>query len=153
MTGIFIRRWAGVLTAFAAMLAQAVEDHPAARLVIKCHPETLLGLRKGHFAAPLPPNTSLCADPVSPWALLEGAIAVYTVSSQMGFEAVLAGHRPKVFGQPFYAGWGLTDDQSPIPRRKIGICHMRGISLSTCARQFIDIILQSEKDKSSRSSR
>ncbi len=104
--------------AFAAMLAQAVEDHPAARLVIKCHPETLLGLRKGHFAAPLPPNTSLCADPVSPWALLEGAIAVYTVSSQMGFEAVLAGHRPKVFGQPFYAGWGLTDDQSPIPRRR-----------------------------------
>ncbi|MBL4929958.1 capsular polysaccharide biosynthesis protein [Fuscibacter oryzae] len=104
--------------AFPAMLAQAVEDHPNARIVIKAHPETVLGLRRSHFAAPLPPNVSLCADPVSPWRLLEGAIAVYTVSSQMGFEAILAGHRPKVFGQPFYAGWGLTDDQFPIPRRK-----------------------------------
>lgn len=104
--------------AFPAMLAQAVEDHPTARIVIKSHPETTLGLRRGHFALPLPPNVTLCADPVSPWALLDGAIAVYTISSQMGFEAILAGHRPKVFGQPFYAGWGLTDDQSPIPRRK-----------------------------------
>jgi capsular polysaccharide export protein len=103
--------------AFPAMLAQAVEDHPNARILIKAHPETVLGLRRGHFAAPLPPNVSLSADPVSPWRLLEGAIAVYTVSSQMGFEAILAGHRPKVFGQPFYAGWGLTDDQLPIPRR------------------------------------
>ena len=47
---------------------------------------------------------------MSPWKLLEGAIAVYTVSSQLGFEAILAGHRPRVFGQPFYAGWGLTRD-------------------------------------------
>jgi capsular polysaccharide export protein len=39
------------------------------------------------------------------------------VSSQLGFEAVLAGHRPRVFGQPFYAGWGLTADERPIPRR------------------------------------
>jgi capsular polysaccharide export protein len=105
-------------SAFPAMLAQAVEDHPNARIVIKTHPEAMLGLRKGHFAAPLPPRVSLCADPVSPWRMLEGAIAVYTVSSQMGFEAILAGHRPKVFGQPFYAGWGLTDDQAPISRRK-----------------------------------
>ena len=40
------------------------------------------------------------------------------MSSQLGFEAILAGHRPLVFGQPFYAGWGLTEDQAPIPRRR-----------------------------------
>src|SRR5690606_16945538 len=45
-------------------------------------------------------------------------IAVYTVSSQLGFEAILAGHRPQVFGRPFYAGWGLTEDHGgPLPRR------------------------------------
>ncbi|MGB0159708.1 MAG: capsular polysaccharide biosynthesis protein, partial [Thalassovita mediterranea] len=44
-------------------------------------------------------------------------MAVYTVTSGLGFEAIMAGHRPKVFGQPFYAGWGLTDDISPLPRR------------------------------------
>src|SRR3990167_2003102 len=56
--------------------------------------------------------------PVSPWRLLGGAIAVYAVSSQLGFEAILAGHRPRLFGQPFYAGWGLSEDEFPIDRRQ-----------------------------------
>ena len=55
---------------------------------------------------------------LSPWGLLEGALAVYTVSSQLGFEAILSGHRPVVFGQPFYAGWGLSDDRDPLDRRQ-----------------------------------
>lgn len=103
---------------FAEMLLRAAEDHPHARILIKTHPETALGLRPGHFAPPLPERVSLLADPISPWALLDGAIAVYTVSSQMGFEAILAGHRPQVFGQPFYAGWGLSNDEAPVPRRR-----------------------------------
>ncbi len=113
-------RWSGATaTTFQTMLAAAMADHPNARILIKAHPETRLGLRPGHFdPARLPPNVSLITDPVSPWKLLEGAIAVYTVSSQMGFEAILAGHRPRVFGQPFFAGWGLTQDEQPIPRRR-----------------------------------
>lgn len=113
-------RHSGALAAtFQTMLATAREEHPAARIVIKAHPETRLGLRPGHFdEAQLPAGITLLTDPVSPWKLLEGAIAVYTVSSQMGFEAVLAGHRPRVFGQPFYAGWGLTQDEQPLPRRR-----------------------------------
>lgn len=31
--------------------------------------------------------------------------------------AILHGHRPLIFGQPFYAGWGLSKDISPPPRR------------------------------------
>ena len=103
---------------FAEMLVMAHEENPGARIVIKTHPETALGLRAGHYGAEhLSDRVSLCADPVSPWALLQGAIAVYTVSSQLGFEAILAGHRPHVFGQPFYAGWGLTEDRNPPARR------------------------------------
>lgn len=103
---------------FAEMLVLAHEENPGARIVIKSHPETALGLRAGHYGPEhLSDRVSLCADPVSPWALLQGAVAVYTVSSLMGFEAVLAGHRPKVFGQPFYAGWGLTEDRNPPARR------------------------------------
>ena len=41
-------------------------------------------------------------------------MAVYTVSSQLGFEAILADHKPKVFGRPFYAGWDLTEDRHPL---------------------------------------
>lgn len=40
------------------------------------------------------------------------------MSSQFGFEALLAGHKPVVFGQPFYIGWGLTDDRMPLDRRQ-----------------------------------
>jgi len=103
---------------FDDMLAAAAEAHPRATILIKTHPETAARLRPGHYG---PRHTSdritLITDPHSPWHLLDGAIAVYTVSSQMGFEAILAGHKPHIWGQPFYAGWGLTHDQTPPPRR------------------------------------
>ncbi|MEP2783004.1 MAG: capsular polysaccharide biosynthesis protein [Pseudoruegeria sp.] len=103
---------------FKDMLITAMVEHPGNRIVIKTHPETTGGHREGHFG-PDEANerVSLITDPVSPWALMEGAVAVYTVSSQLGFEAILAGHRPVVFGQPFYSGWGLTDDRNPVARR------------------------------------
>lgn len=113
-----IRHAGASASTFREMLIAAQEENPGARVVIKVHPETQLGLRAGHYG---PEDArgpvSLLTDPVSPWRLLEGAVAVYTVSSQLGFEAVLAGHRSVVFGQPFYAGWGLTDDRAPLPRR------------------------------------
>jgi capsular polysaccharide export protein len=100
---------------FQRMLATAKAEHPGKRIVIKSHPETYLGLRSGQFGPDA--GHDLLTTPISPWALLAGAAAVYTVSSQMGFEAILAGHRPRVFGLPFYAGWGLSDDEITTPRR------------------------------------
>ena len=102
---------------FAQMLAAALTEHPAARIVIKTHPETAQGLRPGHFSLCGQDRVTLLTTPVSPWALMNSAVAVYVVSSQLGFEAILAGHRPQVFGQPFYAGWGLTADRQPVARR------------------------------------
>ncbi len=98
--------------------SQAGETTPAFAK-IKTHPETRAGFRPGYYG-PEDANrrVTLYDDPVSPWTLLEGAVAVYTLSSQFGFEAILAGHRPRVFGQPFYAGWGLTQDEDPVPRRE-----------------------------------
>lgn len=104
---------------FREMLVFAQEEHPGARIVIKSHPETAAGQRPGHYNDGHAHGAiTLLGAPVSPWALLEGAIAVYTVSSQMGFEAIMAGHKPRVFGQPFYSGWGLTLDENPVPRRE-----------------------------------
>ena len=103
---------------FAQMLACARAEHPSARILIKTHPETANGYRAGHFgAADCDDQVQLLTANLSPWAALNGAIAVYTVSSQLGLEAVFAGHRPQVFGAPFYAGWGLTDDRIAIARR------------------------------------
>ncbi len=112
-------RHAGASAAtFREMLERAKAEHPAARILIKTHPETGLGLRPGHFGPEdCDGRVTLYADPVSPHDLLDGAVAVYTVSSALGMEAIWAGHRPHVLGQPFYAGWGLTRDAAPHPRR------------------------------------
>ncbi|WP_425044021.1 capsular polysaccharide biosynthesis protein [Primorskyibacter sp. S87] len=104
---------------FREMLVFAQEENPGARIVIKTHPETRAGFRSGYFDATHTARHIMLWDkPCSPWSLLEGAVGVYTVSSQLGFEAILAGHKPRVFGQPFYAGWGLTRDEHPVPRRE-----------------------------------
>ncbi|SEM51085.1 capsular polysaccharide export protein [Loktanella fryxellensis] len=105
---------------FKEMLFLARTEHPAARIVIKAHPETAAGHRAGYYDATAcdDPRITLLDAPVSPHALLAGAVAVYTVSSQLGFEAIMAGHRPVVMGQPFYMGWGLTDDRMPLDRRQ-----------------------------------
>jgi len=39
------------------------------------------------------------------------------VTSTMGFEALLAGKPVSVFGLPWYAGWGATDDRQVCARR------------------------------------
>lgn len=104
---------------FQEMLVFAQTEHPGSRIIIKTHPETAAGHRPGHFGSKDETDrVQLCTAPVSPWQLLENATAVYTVSSQLGFEAIYAGHKPRVFGQPFYAGWGLTQDENPVPRRE-----------------------------------
>jgi capsular polysaccharide export protein len=106
---------------FREMLTAAQTDHPGARVIVKTHPETAKGHRPGYFGPQDETDrVTLLSDPVSPWSLLDGAIAVYTVTSQLGFEAIFAGHKPHVFGQPFYAGWGLTQDHHPTPVSRRG---------------------------------
>ncbi|MEL6519219.1 MAG: capsular polysaccharide biosynthesis protein, partial [Pseudomonadota bacterium] len=103
---------------FRTMLMAARAENPGHPILIKTHPETTAGQRPGHFDnTALSDGIQVLSTPVSPWALFERAHAVYTVSSGLGFEAIMAGHTPRVFGQPFYSGWGLTQDRRPIQRR------------------------------------
>jgi len=55
------------------------------------------------------------ADPV---ALLEQVDEVWTMTSLLGFEALLRGVKVTTLGAPFYAGWGLTHDRAEIPTRR-----------------------------------
>ena len=50
--------------------------------------------------------------------LLANSQAVITADSWLGFEALLWQKPVYTFGMPFYAGWGLTVDETPIPRRR-----------------------------------
>ena len=104
---------------FLEMLTFAATEHPGCDILVKAHPEKADGGRNGHFvAADLSDRVKLITEPISPWRLFEGAVGVYTHSSTLGFEAIFAGHQPRVFGQPFYAGWGLTRDEAAPARRE-----------------------------------
>lgn len=114
-----VRASGGNRALFLEMLVFAQEEHPGAPVIIKTHPDSTTGYRPGYYTqSDAGSRVRLFSDQVSPWTLLDGAVGVYTVSSQLGFEAILAGHKPRVFGQPFYSGWGLTRDETPVPRRE-----------------------------------
>ena len=105
---------------FRRMLLAALEEWPQHSIVLKTHPDVIHGKKKGHFSNKDLENPRLivCSDGGSPVALLEGCSAVYTVTSQVGFEALLWGRPVYTFGLPFYAGWGLTQDQLSPPERR-----------------------------------
>jgi capsular polysaccharide export protein len=92
---------------------------PEAFVAYKPHPDIEAGYRKG--VVPSDALGRLC-DLVVPAAsilsLIDWADEVHTLTSLAGFEALLRGKRVVVYGQPFYAGWGLTDDRAPLPRRQ-----------------------------------
>src|SRR5690606_2655407 len=64
------------------------------------------------------PRVTVISDDIHPASLLETAHAVYTVTSQMGFEALIWDKPVRTFGMPFYGGWGLTKDDLPAPERR-----------------------------------
>jgi capsular polysaccharide export protein len=85
-----------------------------------------MGRKRGYLDADvgsIDPRIQLIAEDCHAASLLENAEAVYTVTSQMGFEALLWGRKVRCFGMPFYAGWGLTldDGQAPSRRRPVSI--------------------------------
>lgn len=106
---------------FTRMLEAALDEHPTSRVLLKVHPDVIAGRKRGHFSQ-LPPGAAarvqLLASPAHPCGLLETAAAVYAVTSQMGFEALLWGRPVRCFGLPFYAGWGLSRDELSLPDRR-----------------------------------
>lgn len=104
---------------FDLMLAAARAKNPGAEIVVKLHPEVVAGRKSGYLTeigCDLMDVTVIAAL-VNPWSLLKIVDHVYVVTSQLGFEALMAGRPVSCFGAPFYAGWGLTDDRVAIPRR------------------------------------
>ena len=49
--------------------------------------------------------------------LLQQVSKVYVATSGMGFEALLCGKSVRCFGLPWYAGWGVTEDEQRCARR------------------------------------
>lgn len=60
--------------------------------------------------------STVLENPVALIELLPHIEKVYTYDDDGGFEALLYNLPVIVFGNPFYAGWGLTIDRSPVIR-------------------------------------
>ena len=107
---------------FADMLAAARAENPQATIYVKTHPEVTAG-RKGGYLTQVQDDvvdgqrTVVLRQGINPLSLIEQMDRVYVVTSTMGFEALLAGKPVSVFGLPWYAGWGATDDRQTCPRR------------------------------------
>lgn len=103
---------------FADMLAAARAENPDATIYVKTHPEVAAGSKRGYLTAVQDDErTVVLRQPVNPLSLIERMDRVYTVTSTMGFEALLAGKPVAVFGLPWYAGWGASDDRQACARR------------------------------------
>lgn len=101
-----------------ALLKAARAANPSAVILYKPHPDVESGLRPGAI-----PEAAEIADAVldntGAIAALETVDEVWTLTSLLGFEALLRGKSVTCLGTPFYAGWGLTDDRAmPSPRRR-----------------------------------
>lgn len=101
-----------------ALLAEVRRLNPGAFIIYKPHPD----VEAGHRPGAVPDNAltefaDLIVRDVDMPSLIETVEEVHTVTSLTGFEALLRGRRVVTYGRPFYAGWGLTTDIYPPPRR------------------------------------
>jgi capsular polysaccharide export protein len=103
---------------FEKMLECAIKENPDADIIVKTHPDTMTGNRGGYYTGlKQHDNIYTQTEPINPISLIKYVDKVYVCSTQFGFEALMCGKEVRVFGMPFYAGWGLTNDEQTCPRR------------------------------------
>ena len=107
---------------FEDMLIEAICNNPNGNIVIKfsykrCEKQLR---RYKSILANLDGNLSIkyVEDNINPFDLINQMDEVYVHNDMIGLEALMCGKPVYVYGIPFYAGWGLTVDKIPLPRRK-----------------------------------
>ena len=91
------------------------EENPNAHLVFKPHPDVLSGNRKGLKDEKI--ILQICDEMLrhsSIHSAIEASDEVHTITSTAGFDALLRRKKVVVYGTPFYAGWGLSEDRSKL---------------------------------------
>lgn len=95
---------------FEQMVDSAFKTFAETDIIIKLHPDHELHRGTSMLHGRVPPGVSIVPAGINIWSVFDHVDTVYTVSSQVGFEALLARKKVVCFAQPFYAGWGLTTD-------------------------------------------
>ncbi len=101
------------------LLKEARNNAPEAYIIYKPHPDVLVGNRVGHIEES---DALVYADRVVTEVGLESVLEisheVHTMTSLVGFEALMREKKVFTYGMPFYAGWGLTQDTKSLKRRE-----------------------------------
>lgn len=98
---------------FETMIRDAIST--GEEVYFKTHPDMITLGQRREFKGKLHVLDKMC----NPISLLRQMDEVYVATSQMGFEALMLGKKVTVYGKPFYAGWGLTEDKQQFERRNV----------------------------------
>lgn len=100
------------------LLTLAKIENPTAEIVYRPHPDNDYRGRKNSLKTDkFLPFVNVIEPDIPLSAILQKVDHVYTITSLVGFEAILRGIKVTVVGTPFYAGWGLTNDKIKFPQR------------------------------------
>jgi capsular polysaccharide export protein len=93
----------------------ALFENEDAQILYRPHPESL-AFAKPHYSTPdeVADFCHILGPEYSLKDCIEAADTIYTVTSLAGFEAALHGKKVVVFGAPFYAGRGFTEDRDSM---------------------------------------
>ena len=100
------------------LLAEVRRQHPDAYICYKPHPDLVSGARADK---PLwdgiesQVNYLITEGDIISW--IQAVDEVHTLTSTVGFEALMHGKPVFTYGLPFYASWELTNDWLDCPRR------------------------------------
>jgi capsular polysaccharide export protein len=148
------------------LLEQVRQKAPDAYVIYKPHPDVVAGNRRGAVSkaeAMQYCDTVVTDIPIG--MVLEAADEVHTMTSLVGFEALIRQKSVYTYGMPFYAGWGLTMDMKACSRRTrclnieemaaaVLLCYPRYLSLEDerlCDAEVTLVQIDQEKNRYNRS--
>src|SRR5690606_11694861 len=112
-----IRLGASEISSNSQLVQRVRQLRPDAYLVYKPHPDVISGNRSGTLSAEAETLVDHIEAEAAVVACLDDAAEVHTMTSLVGFEALLRRVPVFTYGMPFYAGWGLTHDAQVCARR------------------------------------
>lgn len=104
--------------AFDRMVSSALAAHPHAQFQLVRSAAIGRGRWLSETSRALPRGTHCAHAESTACAAIDQATRVYTLAAPEGLHALLANVPLHVFGAPWYAGWGLTQDGHPQPARQ-----------------------------------